>query len=242
MESNIPSATLKAGSTPKIEYIKLVLGQATTYTHRTQCNSALWHHRYPKAFVHLATMQSVGFNMMDTHQESLDEVSNHFKGEVGFVWKYLDYIFDYMIINTSFNLASGQILASLEDGVIPSSKLGQLTSAIRRLEDLLGSRLEPPSPRGGSSPIPGLEDLTSPSESSSTYWSFGTPSDSWLDPHATKLSINVIPSLLAEGSSSESSAMSKDEAEVADAGKDGEGENDSRGPGGSFSAGGELGV
>src|SRR5579872_1973894 len=100
MESNIPSATLKAGSTPKLEYVKLVLGQTMTYAHRTQHSGALWHCHYLKAFIHLVTMQSVGFNMINTHWESLNKATNCFKGEAGFVCNYLDYIFDYMIINT----------------------------------------------------------------------------------------------------------------------------------------------
>src|SRR5579872_6213682 len=78
-----------------------------------------------------------------------------------------------MIINTFFNLLVGQIVASLGDGAIPSRELGELIQLIGRLEDLLGSRLEPPSGRGGSPPLPGLEDVSSLSELS--FWSCDSP-------------------------------------------------------------------
>ena len=130
----------------------------------------------------------------------------------------------------------------MADGVIPSAELGQLNSLIRRLEDRLGSRLEPSSGQGSSSPILELEDLTPSSELSLSYLSCWTPSDSWIDPNTAELSISVISSLLAAGHSLESPTAVEDEVEAGDAGGDGEGEDDSRGHNGGILPGGELGA
>src|SRR5579872_5134630 len=113
MECNIPSPSIKAGSTPEIEYIKRVLSQTTTYAHRTQCSAAMWHGRYLKALVHLAKMQSSSFTLINNRHKDLDEVKEEFLEEKDFTCGALDFIFDYMIVNTSFNLSIGQIIAAL---------------------------------------------------------------------------------------------------------------------------------
>src|SRR5579872_2614124 len=177
MECNIPSPSIKAGSTPEIEYVKRVLLQTAIYAHRTQCSAAMWHGHYLKCLVHLAKMQSLAFTLIDNRRKDLDELEQDFLDEKDFTRGALDFVFDYMIVNTSFNLSIGQIVAALGDGVIPGRELGNLHSLIGRLEDLLGSRPQPPSGRGGSSPVPGLEDVSS-SSSESSYWScYSPPSD-----------------------------------------------------------------
>src|SRR5579872_4566953 len=160
MECSIPSPSIKVGSTPEIEYVKCVLSQMAIYAHRTQCSAAMWHGRYLKCLVHLAKMQSSAFTLIDNHHKDLDELEEDFLDEKDFTRGALDFVFDYMIVNMSFNLSIGQIIAALGDGVIPSSELGNLNHLIGRLEDLLGSRLQPPSGRGGSSPFQDLR--TSP--------------------------------------------------------------------------------
>src|SRR5579872_3769722 len=120
-----------------------------------------------------------------------------------------------MIVNTSFNLSIGQIITALGDGVIPASEIGSLNHLIGRLEDLLGSRLQPPSGRGGSSPVPGLEDVSSSSESS--FWScYSPPSDILKD--SISFSLQKVSSVLLEDNPSESSAAVEDEVEASDAG------------------------
>src|SRR5579872_3869808 len=127
------------------------------YVHRTQCSATMWHGHYLKCLVHLARMQSSAFTLIDNCCKDLDELEEDFLDEKDFTRGALDFVFDYMIVNTSFNLSIGQIITALEDGVIPAPELGNLNHLIGRLEDLLGSRPQPPSGRGGSSPIPGLE-------------------------------------------------------------------------------------
>src|SRR5579872_85275 len=113
------------------------------------------------------------------------------------------------------HLSIGQIVAALGDGVIPAPELRNLNHLIGRLEDLLGSRPQPPSGRGGSSPIPGLEDVSSSSESS--FWScYSPPSDILKDSIA--FSLEKVSSLLSEGHSAQSSSVVEDEIEVGDAG------------------------
>src|SRR5579872_5990852 len=196
MECNIPLPSIKAGSTPEIEYIKHVLSQTAIYAHRTQCSAAMWHGHYLKALVHLAKMQSLSFTLIDLEEDFLDEKD--------FTHGALDFVFDSMIVNTSFNLSIGQIISALGDGVIPTPELRNLNHLIGRLEDLLGSRLQPPSGRGGSSPIPGLEDVSSSSESS--FWScYSPPSDILKDSIA--FSLEKVSSLLSEGHSAQSSSV-----------------------------------
>src|SRR5579872_7087826 len=215
MECNIPSPSIKVGSTPEIEYMKRILSQMAIYAHRTQCSAALWHRCYLKALTHLAKMQSSSFTMIDNHCKDAEEMEEDFLTEKDFVQGALDFVFDYMIVDTSFNLCSGQILAILGDSCIPASQLGEPNQLIGRLEDLLGSRPEPPSGRGGSPPIPGLEDLSSSSESS--FWScYSPPSDIFKD--SVTFSLEKVSSVLTEGHPSESSIAVEDEAEVGDAG------------------------
>src|SRR5579872_6002712 len=215
MECNILSPSIKVGSTLEIEYMKCVLSQMAVYAHRTQCSDAMWHVHYLKALVHLAKMQPSSFTLINNHRKDMDELEEDFLDEKDFTHGALDFIFDYMIINTSFNLSIGQIVAALGDGVIPASELGNLNNLIRRLEDLLGSRPQPPSGRGGSSLIPGLEDVSSSSESS--FWScYSPPSDILKDSIA--FSLKKVSSILTEGHPSESSTVVEDEIEVGDAG------------------------
>ena len=124
MECNIPSPSIKAGSTPKIEYMKCILSQTAIYAHRTQYSATLWHGRYLKALTHLAKMQSSSFTLIDNHCKESEEIEEDFLKEKDFVRGALNFIFDYMIVNTSFNLSVGQIVAALGDGVIPSRELG----------------------------------------------------------------------------------------------------------------------
>src|SRR5579872_3237235 len=215
MECNIPSPSIKAGSTPEIEYIKHVLSQTAIYAHRTQCSAAMWHGRYLKCLVHLAKMQSSAFTLIDNRRKDLDELEEEFLDEKDFTRGALDFVFDYMIVNTSFNLAIGQVVTALGDGVIPGRELGNLNSLIGRLEDLLGSRPQPPSGRGGSSPIPGLEDFSSSSESS--FWScYSPPTDILKD--SVAFYPKEVSSILTEGNPSESSTAFEDEVETGDAG------------------------
>src|SRR5579872_3528417 len=103
MECNILSPSLKVGSTPEIEYMKCVLSQTAIYAHRTQCSGALWHGHYLKALMHLAKMQSSPQVLIDNNCKDLEGLEDEFLVEKGFVHNTLDFIFDYMIINTSFN-------------------------------------------------------------------------------------------------------------------------------------------
>src|ERR1700757_4649496 len=239
MECNIPSPSIKAGSTPEIEYIKCVLSQTGIYAHRIQCSAAMWHGRYLKCLVHLAKMQSSAFTLIDNRRKDLDELEEDFLDEKDFTRGALDFVFDYMIVNTSFNLAIGQIVAALGDGVIPSPELGNLNHLIGRLEDLLGSRPQPPSGRGGSSPIPGLEDVTS--SSSESFWScYSPPSDILKD--SVTFSLQKVSSILSEGRPSESSTAVEDEVEVGDAGGIQERDDGARGDNWGIPSGGELGA
>src|SRR6201993_1339592 len=240
MECNIPSPSIKAGSTPEIEYVKRVLLQTATYAHRTQCSAAMWHPRYLKCLVHLAKMQSSAFTLIDNRRKDLDELEEEFLDEKDFTRGALDFVFDYMIVNTSFNLAIGQVVAALGDGVIPGRELRNLNSLIGRLEDLLGSRPQPPSGRGGSSPVPGLEDVSSSSSESSYRSCESPPSDILKDSIAFPL--KAVSSLLAEGNSSKSSAEAEDEVEAGDAGGVRERDNGARGYNWSVSSSGELGA
>src|SRR5579872_3466534 len=140
METNIPAAALLAGLTPEIKYIKHVLGQIVVYAHRAQCTAGLWHHQYPKAFVHLATMQNVVFDLIDLHQEEHENFFTHFVREFKFLRASLDYMFYCQILNTSINLRSGQIIQSLARGEVSDSKLAKYELLLRKLEDRLGSR------------------------------------------------------------------------------------------------------
>ena len=240
MECNIPSPSIKAGSTPEIEYVKRVLLQTATYAHRTQCSGAMWHTRYLKCLVHLAKMQSSAFTLIDNRRKDLEELEEEFLDEKDFTRGALDFVFDYMIVNTSFNLSIGQIVAALGDGVIPSPELGNLHHLIGRLEDLLGSRPQPPSGRGGSSPVPGLEDVSS-SSSESSYWScYSPPSDILKDSIA--FSLEKVSSVLTEGGPSESSTVVEDEVEAGDAGGVQERDNGARGNNWGILSGGELGT
>src|SRR5579872_111595 len=215
MECNIPSPSIKAGSTPEIEYVKRVLSQTAIYAHRTQCSAAMWHARYLKCLVHLAKMQSSSFTLIDNCHKDVDELEEEFLDEKDFTRGALDFIFDYMIVNMSFNLSIGQIVAALRDGVIPATELGHLSHLLRRLEDLLGSQLQPPSGRGGSSPVPGLGGVSS-SSSESSYWScYLPPSDILKD--SVAFSLQKVSSLLSEGRPSESSTVVEDEVEAGDA-------------------------
>src|SRR5579872_3400964 len=239
MECNIPSPSIKAGSTPEIEYVKHVLLQTATYAHRTQCSAAMWHGRYLKCLVHLARMQSSAFTLIDNCRKDLDELEEDFLDKKDFTRGALDFVFDYMIVNMSFNLSIGQIVAALGDGVIPAPELGNLNHLIGRLEDLLGSRPQPPSGRGGSSPVPGLEDVSSSSESS--FWScYSPPSDILKD--SVAFSLQKVSAVLSEGHPSESSTAVENEAEAGDAGGVRERDNGSRGDNWGVLAGGELGA
>src|SRR5579872_3838155 len=120
MECNIPLPSIKAGSTPEIEYMKCVLLQTAIYAHRTQCSATMWHGRYLKCLVHLAKMQSSAFTLIDNRRKDLDELKEDFLDEKDFTRGALDFIFDYMIVNTSFNLSIRQIIAALGDGVVPA--------------------------------------------------------------------------------------------------------------------------
>src|SRR5579872_3926245 len=216
MECNIPSPSIKAGSTPEIEYVKRVLSQMAVYAHQTQCSTSMWHGRYLKCLVHLAKMQSSAFTLIDSRRKDLDELEEEFLDEKDFIWGALDFVFDFMIVNTSFNLAIEQTVAALGDGVIPTSKLANLSNLIGRLEDLLRSRPQPPSGRGGSSPVPGLEDVSS-SSSESSFWScYSPPSDILKD--SVAFSLQKVSAVLSEGHPSESSAAVEDEVEAGDAG------------------------
>src|SRR5579872_3869335 len=124
MECNIPPPSIKVGSTLEIEYVKCALSQMAIYAHRTQCSAALWHGHYLKALTHLAKMQSSSFTMIDNCHKESEEIEEDFLEEKDFIQGALDFIFDYMIVNTSFNLSVGQIVAALGDGVIPSRELG----------------------------------------------------------------------------------------------------------------------
>src|ERR1700757_1553605 len=239
MECNIPSPSIKAGSTPEIEYVKCVLSQTAIYAHRTQCSASMWHGHYLKCLVHLAKMQSSAFTLIDNRRKDLDELEEDFLDEKDFTRGALDFVFDYMIVNTSFNLSIGQIVAALGDGVIPSPELGNLHHLIGRLEDLLGSRPQPPSGRGGSSPVPRLEDVSSSSESS--FWScYSPPSDILKDSIA--FSLQKVSSVLSEGHPSESSTAVEDEVEAGDAGGIRERDNGARGDNWGIPSGGELGA
>src|SRR5579872_5982852 len=118
MECNIPSPSIKAGSTPEIEYMKHVLSQMAIYAHRTQCSAAMWYGCYLKALTHLAKMQSSSFTLIDNCCKEVEEIEEDFLEEKDFVRGALDFIFDYMIVNTSFNLSIGQIVTALGDSVI----------------------------------------------------------------------------------------------------------------------------
>src|ERR1700757_3259912 len=100
MECNIPSPSIKMGSTPEIEYVKHVLSQTAIYAHRTQCSATMWHGRYLKALTHLAKMQSSSFTMIDNRHKEAEEIEEDFL-EKDFVRGALDFIFDYMIVNPS---------------------------------------------------------------------------------------------------------------------------------------------
>src|SRR6201993_192865 len=240
MECNIPSPSIKAGSTPEIEYVKHVLSQTATYAHRTQCSASMWHGHYLKCLVHLAKMQSSAFTLIDNRRKDLDELEEEFLDEKDFTRGALDFIFDYMIVNTSFNLAIGQVVTALGDGVIPGRELGNLNSLIGRLEDLLGSRPQPPSGRGGSSPVPGLEDVSS-SSSESSYWScYSPPSDILRD--SVAFSLQKVSTLLSEGNSAESTTVVEDEVEAGDAGGVQERDDGAGGDNWGVSPGGELGA
>src|SRR5579872_2385006 len=238
MECNIPSPLIKAGSTPEIEYIKCVLSQTAIYAHRTQCSAAMWHGCYLKCLVHLAKMQSSSFALIDNRRKDLDELEEDFLEEKDFTRGALDFVFDYMIVNMSFNLSIGQIVTALGDGVIPAPELRNLNLLIGRLEDLLGSRPQPPSGRGGSSPIPGLEDVSS-SSSESSYWScYSPPSDIFKD--SVAFSLEKVSTLLSEGHSPESSTAVEDEVEAGDAGGVRERDDGAGGDNWGVSSGGEL--
>src|SRR5579872_4715489 len=240
MECNIPSPSIKAGSTPEIEYVKHVLSQMAIYAHRTQCSAAMWHGRYLKCLVHLAKMQSSSFALINNHHKDLDELKEDFLEEKDFTQGALDFVFDYMIVNMSFNLSIGQIVAALGDGVIPTRELRNLNHLIGRLEDLLGSRPQPPSGRGGSSPVPGLEDVSS-SSSESSYWScYSPPSDILRD--SVAFSLEKVSTLLSEGNPSQSSTAVEDEVEVGDAGGVRERDNGAGGDNWGVPSGGELGA
>src|SRR5579872_3422896 len=240
MECSIPSPSIKVGSTPEIEYVKCVLSQMAIYAHRTQCSAAMWHGRYLKCLVHLAKMQSSAFTLIDNRRKDLDELEEEFLDEKDFTRGALDFIFDYMIVNTSFNLSIGQIVAALGDGVIPSSELGNLRLLLGRLEDLLGLRPQPPSGRGGSSPVPGLEDVSS-SSSKSSFWScYLPPSDILKDSIA--FSLQKVSAILSEGNSSQSSTAVEDEVEAGDAGGVRERDDGARGNNWGVPSGGELGA
>src|SRR5579872_396628 len=239
MECNIPLPSIKAGSTPEIEYMKCVLSQMATYAHRTQCSTAMWHVCYLKALVHLAKMQSSSFTLIDNRRKDLDELEEDFLDEKDFTQGALDFVFDYMIVNTSFNLSIGQIIAALGGGAIQAPELGNINHLIGRLEDLLGSRLQPPSGRGGSSPIPGLEDISSSSESS--FWScYSPPSDILKD--SVAFSLEKVSSVLSEDCPSESSTAVEDEVEAGDAGGVRERDDGAGGDNWGVSSGGELGA
>src|SRR5579872_3230613 len=239
MECNIPSPSIKTGSTPEIEYVKRVLSQTAIYAHRTQCSATIWHGHYLKCLVHLAKMQSSAFTLIDNRRKDLDELEEDFLDEKYFTRGVLDFVFDYMIVNTSFNLAIGQIVAALGDGVIPAPELRNLNHLIGRLEDLLGSRPQPPSGRGGSSPIPGLEDVSSSSESS--FWScYSPPSDILKD--SVAFSLQKVSSILSEGRPLESSTTVEDEVEDGDAGGIRERDDGARGNNWGVPASGELGA
>src|SRR5579872_4331921 len=109
MECNIPSPSIKAGSTPEIEYVKCVLSQMAIYAHRTQCSAAMWHGHYLKALTHLAKMQSSSFTLIDNHHKEAEEIEEDFLEEKDFVQGALDFIFAFMIANTSCNLSKRQI-------------------------------------------------------------------------------------------------------------------------------------
>src|SRR5579872_4659134 len=144
-----------------------------------------------------------------------------------------------MIVNTSFNLSIGQIVTALGDGVTPARELGNLNHLIGRLEDLLGSRPIPPSSRGGSSPVLGLEDISSSSELS--FWScFSPPSDILTDSIA--FSLEKVSSLLSEGNPSQSSTAVEDEVEAGDAGGVRERDDGAGGDNWGVLSGGELGA
>src|SRR5579872_7463600 len=239
MECNIPSPSIKAGSTPEIEYVKRVLAQTAIYAHRTQCSASMWHSRYLKCLVHLAKMQSSSFHLIDNRRKDLDEIEEEFLEEKDFTRGALDFIFDYMIVNTSFNLSAGQIITALGDGVIPAQELGNLNHLIGRLEDLLGSRPQPPSGRGGSSPIPGLEDISSSSELS--FWSCYSPPSNILK-DSIAFSLQKVSSVLSEGRPSEPSTAVEDEVEAGDAGGVRERDDGAGGDNWGVSSGGELGA
>src|SRR5579872_125170 len=240
MECNIPAPSIKTGSTPEIEYVKRVLLQTATYAHRTQCSAAMWHPRYLKCLVHLAKMQSSAFTLIDNRCKDLDELEEEFLDEKDFVRGALDFVFDFMIANTSFNLAIEQTIATLGDGVIPTSELTNLSNLVGRLEDLLGSRPQPPSGRGGPSPIPGLEDVSS-SSSESSFWScYSPPSDILKD--SVAFSLQKVSAILSEGHSSQSSTAVEDEVEAGDAGGVRERDDGAGGDNWGVSSGGELGA
>src|SRR6201993_3392081 len=240
MECNIPLPSIKTGSTPKIEYVKCVLSQTAIYAHRTQCSATMWHGCYLKCLVHLAKMQSSAFTLINNHCKDLDELEEDFLDEKDFTRGGLDFVFDYMIVNTSFNLAIGQVVAALGDGITPGADLRNLNSLIGRLEDLLGSRPQPPSGRGGSSPIPGLEDVSS-SSSESSYWScYSAPSDILRD--SVAFSLEKVSAVLSEGHSAESSTAVEDEVEAGNAGGVRERDDGAGGDNWGVSSGGELGA
>jgi hypothetical protein len=240
MECNIPSPSIKTGSTPEIEYVKRVLSQTAVYAHRTQCSASMWHGRYLKCLVHLAKMQSSASTLIDNRRKDLEELEEEFLDEKDFTRGALDFVFDFMIVNTSFNLSIGQIVAALGDGVIPSPELGNLNHLIGRLEDLLGSRPQPPSGRGGSSPVPGLEDVSA-SSSESSFWScYSPPSDILRD--SVAFSLQKVSAVLSEGNPSEPSTAVEDEVEVGDAGGVRERDDGAGGDNWGISSGGELGA
>src|SRR5579872_6224223 len=105
MECNIPSPSIKAGSTHEIEYVKCVLSQTAIYAHRTQCSAAMWHAHYLKVLTHLVKMQSSSFTLIDNCRKEAEEIEEGFLEEKDFIQGALDFIFDYMIVNTSFNLS-----------------------------------------------------------------------------------------------------------------------------------------
>src|SRR5579872_2471884 len=240
MECNIPSPSIKAGSTPEIEYVKRVLSQMAIYAHRTRCSAAMWHGCYLKCLVHLAKMQSSAFTLIDNCRKDLDELEEEFLDEKDFIRGALDFVFDFMIANTSFNLVIEQIVASLGDGVVPTPELANLSNLLGRLEDLLGSRPQPPSGRGGSSPIPGLEDVSS-SSSESSFWScYSPPSDILKD--SVTFSLKKVSAILSEGHPLESSTVVEDEVEAGDAGGVRERDDGAGGDNWGVSSGGELGA
>jgi hypothetical protein len=85
MECNIPARSIKAGSTPEIEYVKHVLSQTAIYAHRTQCSASMWHGHYLKALTHLAKMQSSSFTMLDSCHVDIEEIEEDFLTEKAFV-------------------------------------------------------------------------------------------------------------------------------------------------------------